>query len=119
MTAFLALIRRDATLGFRAGGGALQTVFFFALTTLVFALAVGPDIALLARLAAPILWASVLLSSLVSLDRIFQADFEDGSLDVLIETADILELRVLAKAVGHWLSACLPRARVCLVCGAT
>lgn len=108
MTAFFAVIARDVALGFRAGGGAVQTALFFALTLLVFAIAVGPDAALLSRIAAPALWAAALLSALVSLDRIFQADFEDGSLDVLIETADLLEMRVLAKAIAHWLSACLP-----------
>lgn len=108
MSAFAAIIGRDLKLAFRTGGGGLQTVVFFALVALVFALAIGPDIAALSRLAAPILWAGALLSALVSLDRIFQADFEDGSLDVLIETADVLELRVLAKALAHWLSSCLP-----------
>lgn len=108
MNAFFAVIARDVALGFKAGGGAAQTALFFALTALVFAIAAGPDTAQLARLAAPILWAAALLSALVSLDRIFQADFEDGTLDVLIETAELLEGRVLAKAVAHWLSACLP-----------
>lgn len=108
MRGFFAIIARDVSLGFKAGGGALQTVLFFALTILVFSIAVGPDTSLLSRIAAPALWAAALLSALVSLDRIFQADFEDGSLDVLVETADLLELRVLAKAIAHWLSACLP-----------
>ncbi|MEX0645920.1 MAG: heme exporter protein CcmB, partial [Parvularculaceae bacterium] len=108
MSAFTAIIKRDLTLALRTGGGGLQTVVFFALVILVFALAIGPDLPALSRLAAPILWAGALLSALVSLDRIFQADFEDGSLDVLIETADLIETRVLAKAIAHWLSSCLP-----------
>lgn len=108
MSAFSAIIARDIALAFKAGGGAMQTAMFFALVALVFALAAGPEPQLLSRLAAPVLWAGALLSALVSLDRIFQADFEDGSLDVLVETADLLELRVLAKAIAHWLSACLP-----------
>jgi heme exporter protein B len=70
--------------------------------------AIGPDAERLSPLAAAILWAGALLSTLISLDRVFQADFEDGSLDVVIETADILELSVLAKAAAHWLSSCLP-----------
>ncbi|MCA8896888.1 MAG: heme exporter protein CcmB [Parvularculaceae bacterium] len=108
MNGFLAIISRDVALGFKAGGGTVQTALFFALTALVFAIAVGPDTALLSRIAAPTLWAAALLSALVSLDRIFQADFEDGSLDVIVETADLLEGRVLAKAIAHWIAACLP-----------
>ncbi len=108
MNAFAAIVGRDLALAFRAGGGALQTIVFFALVALLFALAIGPDLAALSRFAAPVLWAGALLSALVSLDRIFQADFEDGSLDVLIETADFLETRILAKATAHWLSSCLP-----------
>ncbi|MGE0410233.1 MAG: heme exporter protein CcmB, partial [Amphiplicatus sp.] len=108
MSAFLAILARDATLGFRAGGGALQAMIFFALVALVFTLAIGPHPGELSRLAAPILWTGALLATLVSLDRIFQADFEDGALDVLVETADTLELTVLAKALAHWLSTGLP-----------
>lgn len=108
MTAVLALAGRDIALAFRAGGGAFQSVLFFALAALIFALALGPDTALLSRLAAPILWAIALLSALVSLDRMFQADFEDGSLDAIVETADALELSVLAKALAHWIAAGLP-----------
>ncbi|MBI1366407.1 MAG: heme exporter protein CcmB [Alphaproteobacteria bacterium] len=108
MKTFLAIILRDVTLGFRAGGGATQAAMFFALVSLVFALAIGPEPARLSALAAPILWAGALLSALVSLDRIFQSDYEDGTLDVLVETADLLELRVLAKAAAHWLSSLLP-----------
>lgn len=108
MSAFAAIVSRDMVLGFRAGGGALQTAIFFALTALIFALAIGPDADRLPAVAAPILWSGALLSALISLDRIFQADFEDGSLDVLVETSDLLEMTVLAKALAHWLSACLP-----------
>lgn len=108
MTPFAALILRDVTLAFRAGGGGAQTALFFALVALVFALAVGPDRMQLAALAAPILWTGALLAALVSLDRIFQADFEDGSLDVLVETSSMLEATVLAKALGHWLTSLLP-----------
>lgn len=108
MKALVAIARRDVALAFRAGGGALQSAFFFALAALVFALAIGPDPAALARLAAPVLWAIALLASLVSLDRLFEADFEDGSLDAIVETADILELAVVAKALAHWATSSLP-----------
>lgn len=108
MSAFLTIAGRDIGLAYRAGGGALQSVMFFALAALIFALAIGPDPSLLGKLAAPMLWAVALLSTLVSLDRMFQSDFEDGSLDTLVETAEFLELTVLAKALAHWVSAALP-----------
>ncbi len=108
MSAFTAIIVRDITLAFRAGGGALQAVTFFALTALVFSLAIGPDITLLSKLAGPVLWTGALLSTLVSLDRVFQADFEDGSLDVIFETSAVLEFSILAKVLAHWISTCLP-----------
>ncbi|MEQ1930363.1 MAG: heme exporter protein CcmB [Parvularculaceae bacterium] len=108
MSAFLAIVRRDLALAFRAGGGALQSMTFFALAALIFALAIGPEPALLQGFAAPVLWAVALFAAVVSLDRLFQADFEDGSLDTMIETAEFLELQVLAKALAHWLTAGLP-----------
>lgn len=108
MNAFAAIVVRDVTLAFRAGGGALQAVTFFALTAVVFSFAIGPDITLLTKLAGPILWTGALLSTLVSLDRVFQADYEDGSLDVIVETSAVLEVSVLAKVTAHWLSTCLP-----------
>ncbi len=108
MSAFVAIVGRDVRLAFRAGGGSLQGALFFAITALIFALAIGADLATLSRLAAPILWACALLSTLVSLERIFQADAEDGSLDVIVETADPLEIAFLAKAAAHWLTASLP-----------
>lgn len=108
MTAFNAIMMRDIVLGFRAGGGAFLTTIFFAIVVLVFAFAVGPDRALMSMIAAPVLWAAALLSTLVSFDRIFQTDFEDGTLDVIVETADLLEVRILAKAAAHWVTSCLP-----------
>lgn len=108
MSPLMAIAGRDVALAFRAGGGALHSVIFFALAALVFAMAIGPDPTTLKDLAAPVLWAIALLSTLVSLDRMFQSDFEDGSLDAMVETADVLELSVLAKAIAHWLSSGFP-----------
>lgn len=108
MSALMAIAGRDVALAFRAGGGALHAVIFFALAALVFAMAIGPDPTALKDLAAPVLWAIALLSTLVSLDRMFQSDFEDGSLDAMVETADVLELSVLAKAIAHWFSSGFP-----------
>lgn len=108
MRGVLALIRRDVTLALRAGGGASLGVAFFALVALVFAFAVGAERDTIARLAAPVLWSAALLATLVSLDRIFHADAEDGALDILVETSDSLALAVIAKAAAHWLTAALP-----------
>jgi heme exporter protein B len=107
---FRAIVVRDVTLALRAGGGAVQAVMFFALTIVIFALASGPDRAQLARIAAPALWTAASLAAMLSFDRLFQDDYEDGSLDVLIETADPLALTVIAKALAHWLSTLLPLA---------
>src|SRR3954462_13049775 len=102
--AFLALIARDLRLAARVGGsGALGLVFFLMLVTLV-PFALGPGLALLARVGPAILWLAAVLSTLIGLDRLFQADEEDGSLDLLCAAPAPLELVVLAKAVAHWLA---------------
>lgn len=108
MNGLVATLTRDLRLAFRAGGGALNGVVFFALTVLIFALAVGPDRARLSAAAAPILWTAATLAAMLSFDRIFQSDFEDGSLDALLETSDMLSLVALAKAAAHWISTLLP-----------
>lgn len=108
MKRFSAIILRDLRLAFRAGGGTWPSLVFFALIILDFALAIGPDIRLLSRIGAPLLWASALFGVLVSIDRIFQADLEDGSLEILIATTEYLSLTVLAKAIAHWLGVGLP-----------
>jgi len=108
MSAFAAIVARDLRLAFRAGGGAVQAVMFFALTIIIFALAAGPDRARLAALAVPAIWTGALLAAMLSFDRLFQEDQEDGALDALLETADPLALTVIAKAVAHWLSTLLP-----------
>lgn len=108
MKAFTALVARDVTLAFRAGGGAVQAVMFFALTIVIFALAAGPDRARLAALATPALWTGATLAAMLSFDRLFQEDHDDGALDAMIETADPLALAVIAKALAHWISTQFP-----------
>lgn len=105
---FLAILRRDLLLSIRGGSGMFQSLIFFALAILTFSLALGPDLALLAKVAAPILWAAAMLSTLLSLDRIFQADAEDGSLDIDWQATDLPVLLVAAKALSHWLTTGLP-----------
>ncbi|KQZ14986.1 heme transporter [Mesorhizobium sp. Root554] len=106
----LALFRRDLRLGFRAGGGALTGVIFFLAVIVTIPFGVGPDLNLLARIGPAILWIGALLASLLGLDRLFQADREDGSLDLLVLESDrhMLALTVLVKCLAHWTATALP-----------
>src|SRR4051812_14316056 len=107
---FLALVARDLRLAARIGGsGALGLVFFLMLVTLV-PFALGPDLNLLARIGPAILWLAAVLATLIGLDRLFQADEEDGSLDLLRSAPVPIEILVLAKVVAHWLTTGLPLA---------
>lgn len=108
MSALAALIRRDIRIATRIGGGALIGVLFFLTVVVLMPFALGPDLALLARLGPAILWLGALLASLLTLDRLFTADMEDGSLDLLLMSRSQLELTCAAKALAHWLSAGVP-----------
>src|SRR6478736_3225578 len=110
MTALAALIRRDIRIALRVGGGALIGVLFFLTVTVLMPFAVGPDLALLTRLGPAILWLGALLASLLTLDRLFTADHEDGSLDLIVMGRAPLELACAAKALAHWLAAGVPLA---------
>jgi heme exporter protein B len=105
-----ALIRRDLTLSLRQGGGVGTALGFFLTVVVLLPLGLGPDQALLQRIAPGALWIALLLSVLLSADRIFQQDFEDGSLEILAMAPLPLELASLAKAIAHWLTASLPLA---------
>lgn len=110
--AFLAILKRDLALAARAGGGGeLALVFFLTLVVLV-PFALGPDLNLLSRIGPAILWLGALLSVLIGLDRLFQGDEEDGSLDLIRASSLPLELAVLAKGLAHWLTTGLPLAVV-------
>lgn len=108
MSPFLTVIARDVRLALRQGGGSYWTLLFFVLTVTLFPLGVGPDLALLARIGPGVLWVVALLAAMLSLDRMFQADYEDGSLELLALAPLPLELTVLAKAAAHWLTTGLP-----------
>ena len=110
--AFLAILKRDLAVASRAGGGGeLALVFFLTMVVLV-PFALGPDLNLLSRIGPAILWLGALLSALIGLDRLFQSDEEDGSLDLIRASALPLELAVLAKGLAHWLTTGLPLALV-------
>lgn len=103
-----ALFLRDLRLGFRAGGGVMIGVLFFMTVVAVIPFGVGPDLNLLSRIGPAILWVGALLASLLGLDRLFQADRDDGSLDLLMMQETPLTLIVLVKCLAHWVSAVLP-----------
>lgn len=105
-----ALMRRDLLLATRQGGGAGTAIGFFVTVIVLLPLGLGPDQALLQRIAPGALWIALLLSVLLSAERIFQSDFEDGSLDAMALGVVPLELVVLAKAAAHWLTTALPLA---------
>ncbi|TKT82868.1 heme exporter protein CcmB [Aquamicrobium sp. LC103] len=106
----LALFLRDLRLGIRAGGGALVGVIFFLAVVAVIPFGVGPDLNLLARIGPAILWIGALLAGLLGLERLFQADREDGSLDLLVlaDGRHMLALSVLVKCLAHWVANILP-----------
>lgn len=104
---FMQLLKHDLQLSWRSGGG-LMVVVFFIIVVALFPLAVGPQSARLADISVGVIWVAALLAGLLSLDRMFQADYEDGSLDQLRLSPLPLELVVLAKAVAHWLGTALP-----------
>jgi heme exporter protein B len=106
----LALFLRDLRLGLRAGGGAMTGVVFFLAVIAVVPFAVGPDLNLLARIGPALLWIGALLASLLGLDRLFQADREDGSLDAMVMAGAVHlpALTVFVKALAHWTANVLP-----------
>lgn len=106
----LALYLRDLRLSVRAGGGALVGVIFFLAVVAVVPFGVGPDLNLLARIGPAMLWIGALLAALLGLDRLFQADREDGSLDLLLLAGErhMNALTVLVKCLAHWTGSVLP-----------
>ncbi|MCC6918772.1 MAG: heme exporter protein CcmB, partial [Alphaproteobacteria bacterium] len=108
MTALAALMRRDISIALRAGGGALIGVLFFLTVVVVIPFALGPDIALLRKIGPAILWLGAMLASLLTLDRLFTADQDDGSLDLIVMSQAPLELSCAAKALAHWLAVGVP-----------
>ncbi|MGV8952009.1 MAG: heme exporter protein CcmB [Cypionkella sp.] len=112
-----ALLIRDLRLAVRAGGGFGLGLAFFLLVAVIVPLGVGPAPDLLAKIAPGILWVGALLSCLLSLDRMFALDYEDGSLDLLATSPMPLEGVVAAKALAHWLVTGLPLVAVSPVLG--
>jgi heme exporter protein B len=104
IAAFGAILRRDLRLGLRRGGDSLQPVVFFVLAATLFPLGIGPAPEVLARIGVGVLWVLALLAVMLSLERLYQADAEDGSLELLAQGILPLELAALAKGLAHWLT---------------
>jgi heme exporter protein B len=108
MTALAAILVRDMRIAVRVGGGALIGVLFFLVVVTLIPFAVGPNLPLLKQIGPAILWLAALLASLLALDRLFAADHEDGSLDLILTGRAPLELVVATKGLAHWLTTGLP-----------
>lgn len=98
------LVQRDLQLALRGGTDAMMGVIFFVLAAILFPFGVGPDAAILPRIGGGIIWVVALLAALLSLERMFAADHEDGSLDLLYLSPVSLGQLALSKALAHWLT---------------
>ncbi len=104
----IALFLREWRIARRIGGGASTGAVFFLILVAIMPFAIGPDLALLARIGPAILWIAALLSTLLGLDRLFQGEEEDGSLDLLVNARLPLEVVVLVKCAAHWTTSAFP-----------
>jgi heme exporter protein B len=112
MAGFIGLFRRDLRLALRQSGDTGLVLGFFVLAVVLFPLGVGPEPAILQRIGAGIVWVAALLAALLSLDRLFEADYQDGGLDLLVLSSLPVELAVLAKCAAHWVATGLPLALI-------
>ncbi|MCZ8103890.1 MAG: heme exporter protein CcmB [Alsobacter sp.] len=106
--ALTALFLRELRVAFRVGGGGVMGLVFFLMLVTVVPFAIGPDLNLLSRIGPAILWIAAALATLLGLDRLFQGDVEDGSMDLILMGEAPLELVVVVKACAHWLLTGLP-----------
>lgn len=104
----IAILMRDLRLALRHGADTLAAVLFFLVAASLFPLAIGPAPETLGRMAPGMIWVCALLAALLPLDRLFGADFEDGSLDQLLLSGVAPSLIALAKTIAHWLVTGLP-----------
>ncbi len=108
MSAFWAVLRRDLRLMWRQGADSLLVLGFFVMATAMFPFAIGPDSGVLIPIAAGVLWVCALFAAMLSLERLFLADYEDGTLELLALAPAPLEILVLAKAAAHWIATGVP-----------
>jgi len=105
---FAAVVRREVSLSMKQKGEVLTPLFFFVVVTSLFPLGIGPESALLLRMAPGVLWVSALLAAMLSLQRLFAVDYADGSLEQMALSPAPLVLLVLAKALSHFILSGLP-----------
>ena len=117
MRVFLALLGRDLALAGRQGGESGLALLFFVLGAVLFPLGLGPDPGTLAGVGSGLLWVIALLAVLLSLERLFRPDWEDGALDLLAARPEPLAAVVLAKCAAHWLATGLPMAVIAPLLG--
>ena len=108
MNGFMAILRRDLHLAIRQGIDSMTVVMFFVLVVIIFPFGIGPEPNILARIASGVIWVAALLASTLSLEKLFQIDYEDGSLELLSLSSVALEVIVLAKVTAHWITTGLP-----------
>lgn len=108
LQAFITILQRDLILAIRHRAELMNPVLFFVLVVVLFPLGVGAEISILSKIAPGIIWIAALLSALLSLDRIFRSDMEDGSLEQMLISAQPMSLLILAKIIAHWMITGLP-----------
>ena len=108
MKSFINIISRELKLILRQGIDSMMIVVFFVVVVILFPFGVGPEPNMLSKISAGVIWVAALLASILSLDRVYQTDFEDGSLELLMIQPLALELIVAAKITTHWLTTGLP-----------
>ncbi|MDG1764689.1 MAG: heme exporter protein CcmB, partial [Paracoccaceae bacterium] len=104
----IALLQRDLILAIRAGGGFGLGMAFFLMVVVLVPLGIGPDMVILVKVSVGILWVGALLACVLSLDRIFSLDYDDGTLELLLTSPIPLEAVVAVKAFSHWVTTGLP-----------
>lgn len=104
----ITLFKRELLIARRAGSSAIIGVIFFLAIVAIMPFSIGPDLKLLGKIGPAILWVGALLACLLGLDRLFQQDLEDGSLDILFMQEHSLFLTILVKSLSHWFVTCLP-----------
>lgn len=108
MSAFAAIFRREMRLALRQGADSAMVIAFFIIAVVLFPLGIGPEANTLARIGPGVVWVAALMAAMLSMERLFQSDYEDGSLELLVLAPTALEITVLAKIVVHWITTGLP-----------
>lgn len=108
LTALFGLLQRDLRLAFRQGGESFTAVTFFVLAVILFPFGIGPEPETLTQIAAGVIWVAALFASTLALERLFQNDYEDGSLELMVLSPLPLSAMVATKILAHWLTTGLP-----------